>query len=826
MTTDDASPPRFLSPAPETDVAEFLAAHGTPYDPDTDTYQRDPLVVHGKHGKASAIYNAHAYHTKVPPDAIKPYIEHYTKPGDIVLDPFCGSGMTGVAALLAGRDAIVSDLSPAAVHIAYNYCTPVDLTALKREWERIKADVRDEFRWLYGTKCDSCGGGATIQYTVWSDVLACPRCEGDIVLWDVMVVRDKAAAGFDPPLSGLTSGFEPPLTSTVSAKVARNGTTSARAAGDMVDEFECPSCRATAKKANCAYVRTVPALTSYECDGQCRPKRRERALTEPERDRIAEIAAKEPPYWIPDTPFDPTREMYLRNSKIFRDQGITRVRDFWTPRNLWALASLWSRASAVEDERLARALRFVLTSTFQRSGKTTRFLFGKGGNSSLAGTLYIGGFTCENNLLLLAGRKWDDIWKGLLEQTLFKGGAGARVGECSATELDVPTGVVDYVFTDPPFGSNIFYADCSLLWETWLGELTEESQEAVWNKSKGEHVGGKSLEGYGGLMEQSFAEMYRVLKPGRWATVVFSNSDDRVWHAIQVAAQKAGFAVAGAGTLDKMQRSFKGVKGDKGEEKVVTKDVVMNLLKPVEGAAIHVSELVEDPEALVRERLSAYLATLATHGAPANGERTTQSLYDHIVTSLLAEGIPTAGFGLAFIQSVAQESFKQVDGLWYRRGDRVQTNRLGMDIVDETSAVAWLDARLSVQPSTEAEIIPEFNRLSAGARIPRSLGDLLRENFRLDKRTNTWRLPTAQEREALNDAGADQRRRLIRRIADGGSEDRTALELLELAEEGIRLGLHTDAGRVLSRVHGPELSTAERERATLARYAIDASVED
>ena len=44
----------------------------------------------------------------------------------------------------------------------------------------------------------------------------------------------------------------------------------------------------------------------------------------------------------------------------------------------------------------------------------------------------------------------------------------------------------------------------------------------------------------------------------------------------------------------------------------------MNLLKPVEGAAIHVSELVEDPEALVRERLSAYLATLATHGAPAN----------------------------------------------------------------------------------------------------------------------------------------------------------------------------------------------------------------
>ena len=32
------------------------------------------------------------------PEAIAPFINHYTKPGDVVVDPFCGSGMTGVAA--------------------------------------------------------------------------------------------------------------------------------------------------------------------------------------------------------------------------------------------------------------------------------------------------------------------------------------------------------------------------------------------------------------------------------------------------------------------------------------------------------------------------------------------------------------------------------------------------------------------------------------------------------------------------------------------------------------------------------------------------------
>ena len=116
-----------------------------------------------------------------------PYIEHYTEPGDLILDPFCGSGMTGVAALMTGRHAILNDLSPAAVHIARNYCTPVDVAALRAEFERIKAAVKEEFDWLYGTTCDRCGGPATIQYTIWSDVFECGRCGAELVLWDVAV---------------------------------------------------------------------------------------------------------------------------------------------------------------------------------------------------------------------------------------------------------------------------------------------------------------------------------------------------------------------------------------------------------------------------------------------------------------------------------------------------------------------------------------------------------------------------------------------------------------------------------------------------------------
>jgi len=150
---------------------DFVAKYARPYDPESDDYDRPPFAADIKEGKNDPIYNAHSYHTQVPPRGIIPYILHYTRPGDLILDPFCGSGMTGVAAQMCAnppadlleqfpelkervgpRHAILNDLSPAACHIAYNYNTPVDADALQHEFERIKAAVKDEFDWLYGTE--------------------------------------------------------------------------------------------------------------------------------------------------------------------------------------------------------------------------------------------------------------------------------------------------------------------------------------------------------------------------------------------------------------------------------------------------------------------------------------------------------------------------------------------------------------------------------------------------------------------------------------------------------------------------------------------------
>jgi hypothetical protein len=103
-TDDDIiqmSDPPWYTAYPNPFLADFVRVYGKPFDP-KERYERDPFAVDVSVGKTDALYKVHGYHTKVPHLAIVPSILHYTEPGDIVLDGFAGSGMTGVAAQWCG----------------------------------------------------------------------------------------------------------------------------------------------------------------------------------------------------------------------------------------------------------------------------------------------------------------------------------------------------------------------------------------------------------------------------------------------------------------------------------------------------------------------------------------------------------------------------------------------------------------------------------------------------------------------------------------------------------------------------------------------------
>ena len=200
------SAPPWHTACPNPFLGAFAAAHGRPYDP-AEPYRRKPFAVDVSEGKTHPIYRAHGYHTKVPHLAIVPSILHYTEPGDLVLDGFAGSGMTGVAAQWCGtapeswrkalealwskegfgkpkwgaRRTVLNDLSPAAGFIAANYILPFDVDAFAEAGRALLDEVEEELGWMYETLHTDGKTRGRIDYTVWSKVFGCPECAGEVV---------------------------------------------------------------------------------------------------------------------------------------------------------------------------------------------------------------------------------------------------------------------------------------------------------------------------------------------------------------------------------------------------------------------------------------------------------------------------------------------------------------------------------------------------------------------------------------------------------------------------------------------------------------------
>lgn len=113
------------------------------------------------------MYLMHKYWARKPHNVVAEYIKHYTKEGDIVLDPFCGSGVTAIEALKLGRKAIAIDLDPMAIFITRMTAMRVDLDEFKRTFKKIEKNVKDQINELYKTKCRNCGNDVPITHVIW-----------------------------------------------------------------------------------------------------------------------------------------------------------------------------------------------------------------------------------------------------------------------------------------------------------------------------------------------------------------------------------------------------------------------------------------------------------------------------------------------------------------------------------------------------------------------------------------------------------------------------------------------------------------------------------
>lgn len=557
--------------------------------------------------KTKSSYRAHSYHTKVPPEAITPFIEALSQPGDVVLDLFSGSGMTGVAALSTGRNAILSDLSPAAVHISRNYNTPCSPTEFRAALDLLEKAVAPTMRWLYMPLQQP---GQTVEYTTWSDVFECTNCSGEILYWNVV----QTAGATDS--KGLT----------------------------------CPHCQSYVRKADLKWLREM-AVQSHVSEGSTRIKTH--APTEGELALIEEANQTPIPYWVPHVPFGSEREMWRASHLAM---GITDVSLFFTRRNLHALAALRHAIVSVPEGRIREALMFAFTACVNRASRRYQWN-AKRPTNVMTGTLYISSLRYEWNVWSLFRRKAADVKRYF--ETFPKTSAAVQVMNRSATDLScIPNASIPMVFMDPPFGSNIFYADSSLLWEAWLGSLTDNAEEIVVNKSRGRVGGGKTLDDYGTLMAKAFSEVSRVLAPTGYAVLAFSNSDDRVWLEIQKAIATAGLETSSVHILDKGQPSIKGVKGVTGKEVVTTFDLLITMKHRV-----RLSKSNEHSKLRSDDLVDTAIMTCLRAG-PAR----TDEIYSTVIQALLGETQSLSGITMPAIAArIVVLGAVETEGKWILR---------------------------------------------------------------------------------------------------------------------------------------------------------------
>ena len=726
------SDPPYYTACPNPWIGDFVAEWEAQKPAGDEKYHREPFAADVSEGKTHAIYKAHSYHTKVPHLAIVPSILHYTKPGDIILDGFNGSGMTGVAAQWCGsapqeykmeleqkwkeeghaapqwglRHCVLNDLSPAATFIAANYNLPFDVTAFNKAAKKLLRDVENEIGWMYETIHTDGKTKGRIEYTVWSEVFSCPDCAGEV---------EFLAEALDEESKRVKDSFPCPHCQAEVSKRSLQKTYSTEF--DPVDN----ETRQVPKR--------KPSLICYKI-GKTRYEKRP---DQSDLDVLLKINQMELPAELPKTAI-PYMHMTHERARMDRS-GVTHIHHFFLSRAAQALGLLWRKAKAQPDVRIRHMLMFTVEQAFWtisicNSYRPTGF---SQVSQYMKGIYYVPSQHSELSPWYILDGKSSRL--GKVFQSHYTRPSGVITGTGSTATLQMPEHSIDYIFTDPPFGENIYYSDLNFLVESWYGVLSNANAEAIVDKAKK-----KGLPEYQGLMRRCFSEYYRVLKPGRWVTIVFHNSRNAVWNAIQEALQNVGFVVADVRTLDKQQGSYRQV-----TSMATKQDLVISAYKANENLE-ECFKLTAGTEEGGWEFVKNHLANLPVFVnkdgcSEVIAERKEYLLFDRMVAFHVQRGV-TIPFSTAEFYAGLSTRFAERDGMYFLLNQAAEYDRMRMTVQnveqltlvvsDEASARQWLREQLRQKPQTFQDLHPKFIKEIGGwnkAEKPLELATLLEQSF-------------------------------------------------------------------------------------------------
>ena len=660
----------------------------------SDFEVKEPYASDVSEGKYNPLYLLHPYLTKVPYPAIVKYLEHYTQPGDIILDGFAGTGMTGAAARLCNsgkRSAICLDLSPLATFIS----SFVNSNESKDFFAKVTKDIinstKKELGWMLSTNHTN-GQKGEISYVIWSNVYVCPSCGEEVIFYDV---------AFD------------------------------KKTGNVSEVFNCPNCNSSLTKNICE----TAMITKYDNsvnDHVCEPKRvpvqigytynKKRFQKKPDQidlDTIKKIDEYKITYWVPTDEIIDGDEI----SRAKRD-GIKYFEQYYSKRNLAILCKIKSLLPKPLYNCLITKVAFQSTIMYRYCTK---------GGGPMSGTMYVPALIKEVNIF----NQLDSFVKDRSKIIVSNDINNIATSTQSSTSLSfVKDNSIDYIFTDPPFGKNFMYSELNYISEMWLKVKTNNSEECIESNSQD-----KNVLAYQRLIQRVFSEYYRVLKPGKWFSIEFSNTSAAIWNAIQNAITSVGFIISNVSALDKKKESYKAVT----TTTAVKQDLVISCYKPSDklhekfqksgGCKENVWDFIDE-----------HLLHLPVHIEKGNAttsviERSPKILFDRLISYYVQKGYSIPMDAQEF-QKGLRDRYEERDGMIFTPIQVVEYDEkkknsptvipMGIIISDEANGIQWLKNQLRDNPQTYQDIQPEWNKASIpprkGDKMPELL-EILNENF-------------------------------------------------------------------------------------------------
>ncbi|NMC06251.1 MAG: hypothetical protein GYA24_13630 [Candidatus Lokiarchaeota archaeon] len=552
-------------------------------------------------------YLMHKYWSRKPHNIVAAYIAAYSGPGEIVLDPFGGSGVTVNEALRLGRRAISFDASPLATFIARNTIARVDPERFKAIATAIDSQVTPSIESMYATTCPSCNKSAMITHVLWRDVIEC-RCGNQP---DPTANKGKHAG----KMACSACGTREPSAFRKTSQPWRVHV----------------SCKA------CGAVTGTPPAAEASLQDQL-------AASPAYRRVLDDVPSLDMPLTYPNG-----RNFVQLRHDMRQDP---RLCNLFTPRNLIAVHAFWKTIEAIpastsEQKAAKDMLSFAFSSMLPQASKMV-WVIKQRGKQALS-KYEVGSWThhffwnpteCfEVNVIngyrervakifngSRAKARWHDGgerwckaclddpeawwlarksavtpgWRILEEiepaspeiaeneADFFGSTAGTKkknalVETRHAQNLEmVPDASIDYIFTDPPYGDSIQYAELAAFFLSWrhprdLGAVLGDAFDSEITMNAGQ---GKDLEKYKKLLQLAFKECFRVLKPGRHVTVTFHDTDASVRGLLYEAMIGAGFAFQHAVYQPPPRPSEKSLLHEKGSP---TGDYVITFKKPHAG---------------------------------------------------------------------------------------------------------------------------------------------------------------------------------------------------------------------------------------------------